>query len=136
MVEAESKAALASNVRPSLVLDERQARELLTEAERLDVSKGGRFLAGPAGVQLWSGPFDGEAGTRGRAVHLGSINWTYDTPAKNYATIYRTMVTQAGLDRGETTESVLLAVLAIAGLVVDGPRIEQPMPPARDPFKP
>lgn len=133
--ESPSRAALASRVRPSLVLDEHAARELLTEAERLDVAHGGRFLAGPAGVQLWSGPFDGDGGSRGSAVHLGSIDWTYDTPAKNYATIYRSMVTQAGIDRGETTESVLLTVLAITGLTIEGPRIEQPLPPQRDPFK-
>jgi len=133
-VESE-RAALSSRVRPSLVLDERMARELLGQAERLDVSKGGRFSAGPAGVQLWSGPFNGIGGTRGDAVHLGSIDWTYDTPSKGYATIYRSMVTQAGVERGETTESVLLAVLAIAGLTIEGPRIEQAAPPARDPFK-
>ena len=127
--------ALQSRVRPSLVLDERMARELLAEAGRLDVAKGGRYSAGPAGVQLWSGPFDGIGGTRGNAVHLGSVDWTYDTPSKGYATIYRSMVTQAGVDRGETTETVLHAVLGIAGLTIEGPRIEQPAPPARDPFK-
>ena len=129
------RAALSSRVRPSLVLDERMARELLAAAEHLDVSRGGRFSAGPAGVQYWSGPFDGPGGMHGNAKHLGSIDWTYDTPAKGYATIYRSMVTQAGLDRGETTESVLHAILDIAGLTVEGPRIEQPTPPARDPFK-
>ncbi|HVE63757.1 MAG TPA: hypothetical protein VNB94_08160 [Mycobacteriales bacterium] len=133
---APQTAALASRVRPSLVLDERVARELLREAERLDVSSGGRFSGGPAGVQVWSGPWDAAGGTKhGTSVHLGSVDWTYDTPAKNYATIYRSMVTQAGLDRGETTESVLRAVLALAELSVEGPRIEQPLPPKRDPFK-
>lgn len=129
-------AALASRVRPSLVLDERVARELLREAERLDVSRGGRFSGGPAGVQVWTGPWDAAGGTmHGTAVHLGSVDWTYDTPAKNYATVYRSMVTQAGIERGETTESILRAVLALAQLGIEGPRIEQPLPPARDPFR-
>lgn len=133
--EGAAKAALASRVRPSLVLDERVARELLQEAARYDVSAGGRFSAGPAGVQVWTGPWNGEGGTKGTAVHLGSVDWTYDTPSKNYVTIYRSMVTQAGIDAGETTESVLTTVLKLVGQSVEGPRIEQPMPPARDPFR-
>jgi hypothetical protein len=133
--EGAAKAALASRVRPSLVLDERVARELLQEAARFDVSAGGRFSAGPAGVQVWSGPWDGVGGTKGSAVHLGSVDWTYDTPSKNYVTIYRSMVTQSGIDAGETTESILTTVLKLVGQTVDGPRIEQPMPPARDPFR-
>ncbi|MDQ1713371.1 MAG: hypothetical protein QOE45_2821 [Frankiaceae bacterium] len=133
--EGTAKAALASRVRPSLVLDERIARELLQEAARFDVSAGGRFSAGPAGVQVWSGPWDGTGGTHGSAVHLGSVDWTYDTPSKNYVTIYRSMVTQAGIDADETTESILTTVLRLVGQTVDGPRIEQPTPPARDPFR-
>jgi len=129
-------AALASRVRPSLVLDERVARALLREAERLDVTAGGRFSAGPAGIQVWTGPWDAAGGTmRGTSVHLGSVDWTYDTPSKNYATVYRSMVTNAGVERGETTESILRAVLSLAHLDIEGPRIEQPLPPARDPFK-
>ena len=133
--EAASKAALASRVRPSLVLDERVARELLQEAARFDVASGGRFSAGPAGVQVWSGPWNGVGGTKGSAVHLGSVDWTYDTPSRNYVTIYRSMVTQAGIDAGETTESILTTVLRLVGQSIEGPRIEQPMPPAHDPFR-
>ncbi|HVF04948.1 MAG TPA: hypothetical protein VNA20_08920 [Frankiaceae bacterium] len=133
--EAASQAALASRVRPSLVLDERVVRELLGEAARFDVAAGGRFSAGPAGIQVWTGPWNGELGGKGDATHLGSVDWTYDTPARGYVTIYRSMVTQAGLDRGETTESVLTAVLNLVGQTVEGPRIEQPMPPAHDPFR-
>lgn len=133
--EAASQAALASRVRPSLVLDERVARDLLQQAARFDVSAGGQFSAGPAGIQVWSGPWDGELGGKGSAVHLGSVDWTYDTPSRGYVTIYRSMVTQAGLDRGETTGSVLTGVLNLVGHTVEGPRIEQPMPPAHDPFR-
>ena len=129
-------AVLSSRVRPSLVLDEVVARELLREAERLDVGAGGRFSAGPAGIQVWTGPWDGSpAAPHGSSIHLGSVDWTWDTPSKNYATIYRSMVTKAGLELGETTESVLRVVLAIADIDLEGPRIEQPLPPARDPFK-
>ena len=68
-------------------------------------------------------------------MHLGSVDWSYDTPAKHYVTIYRAMVTQAGVDAGETTFSILAGVLALGGLPADGSRITLPTPPARDPFR-
>jgi hypothetical protein len=127
--------ALASHVRPALVLAERETRELLAAAGLHDVGLEGRFSAGPAGIQVWDGPFNGPSGTHGTAKHLGSVDWSYDTPAKHYVTIYRVMVTQAGVDAGATTFSVLADVLALGGLAADGNRITLPAPPARDPFR-
>jgi hypothetical protein len=59
--------ALASQVRPALVLPERETRELIAAARASDVGQGGSFAAGPAGVQIWSGSFDGPSGSRGAA---------------------------------------------------------------------
>ena len=127
--------ALASHVRPALVLAERETRELLASATRNDVGLEGRFSAGPAGIQVWDGPFNGENGTHGTAVHLGSVDWSYDTPAKHYVTIYRVMVTQAGVDAGISTLTVMSRVLELGGLAADGNRITLPAPPPRDPFR-
>ncbi len=127
--------ALTSQVRPALVLPERQARALLAEAQRRDVGSGGTFAAGPAGVQVWSAPFDGPGGTKGSAVHLGSVDWTYDTPVRHWAMIYRAMVTHEGVARGETTTSILARVLALTGLAVTGDRVQLAAPPNRDPFR-
>jgi hypothetical protein len=127
--------ALASHVRPALVLAERETRELLAAAGRSDVGQGGRFAAGPAGIQVWDGPFNGPSGTHGTAAHLGSVDWSYDTPAKHYVTIYRVMVTQAGLDAGESPLTVMTKVLALTGIAADGQRMSMPAPPARDPFR-
>jgi hypothetical protein len=127
--------ALSSHVRPALVLAERETRELLDLAARYDVGDGGRFSAGPAGIQVWSGPFDGPNGAHGSAVHLGSVDWSYDTPVRHYATIYRAMVTAAGVAAGETTTSVLEAVLSLAGIAMEGARVSMPAPPPRDPFR-
>jgi hypothetical protein len=127
--------ALTSQVRPALVLPELQARALLDAAGREDVSRRGCFSAGPAGIQIWSGPFDGPDGGHGSAVLLGSVDWTYDTPAKHWALIYRAMVTQDGLEYGETTTSMLARVLALTGLGIEGDRVQLPRPPVRDPFK-
>ena len=68
-------------------------------------------------------------------MHLGSVDWTYDTPAKHWALIYRAMVTQDGIEHGETTTSVLARVLALTGLSIEGDRVQLPMPPVRDPFR-
>jgi hypothetical protein len=133
--EAVAVPALTSQVRPALVLPELQARALLDAASREDVSGEGCFNAGPAGIQLWSGPYDGPDGRKGTAVHLGAVDWTYDTPAKHWALIYRAMVTQDGIERGETTLSVLTRVLGLTGLSIEGDRVQLPTPPVRDPFR-
>jgi hypothetical protein len=127
--------ALSSHVRPALVLAERETRELLEMAARYDVSTGGRFAAGPAGIQVWSGPFDGPNGSHGTAVHLGSVDWSYDTPVRHYATVYRAMVTAQGVEAGHTTTTILKAVLDLTGISMDGSSITMPAPPPRDPFR-
>ena len=127
--------ALSSHVRPALVLAERETRDLLDVASRYDVSCGGRYSAGPAGIQVWSGPFDGPNGAHGSAVHLGSVDWSYDTPVRHYATVYRAMVTAAGVAAGETTESILRSVLDLAQIPMAGSHITMPAPPPRDPFR-
>ena len=104
-------------------------------ANRDDVSHGGPFAAGPAGIQVWDGPFNGENGTHGTAKHLGSVDWSYDTPTKHYVTIYRAMVTQNGVDAGLSPLTILSQVLALGGLAADGSRVTLPAPPARDPFR-
>ena len=127
--------ALSSHVRPALVLAERETRDLLDMAARYDVATGGRFAAGPAGIQVWSGPFDGPNGAHGNAVHLGSVDWSYDTPVRHYATVYRAMVTASGVAAGESTTTILRAVLDLCGLSMDGSHVTMPAPPPRDPFR-
>ncbi len=127
--------ALESQVRPALVLPEREGRALLLAAQREDVSRGGCYSAGPAGIQVWSGPWEGVGGSRGEAVHLGSVNWSYDTPVRHYITVYRVLVTADGVHEGESTHSLLSRVLGLAGLGADGETLALPVPPPRDPFR-
>ena len=130
-----AETALQSQVRPALVLPEREGRALIKAAEHEDVARGGRFSAGPAGVQLWSGPWEGLGGSRGDSKHLGSVDWSYDTPVRHYITVYRVLVTAAGVSAGETTSTVLGRVLGLAGLDAAGDILSLPLPPARDPFR-
>lgn len=132
---AVAKPALASHVRPALVLPERETRDLLSAAAQHDVVRGGCFSAGPAGIQVWSGVWDGPNGSHGSALHLGSVDWSYDTPARHYATIYRAMVTMHGVEAGETTATIVGRVLGLTGLPLDGDRIQLAQAPARDPFR-
>jgi hypothetical protein len=132
---AVARPALASNVRPALVLAERESRQLIAAAKEHDVGLGGIFCSGPTGIQVWDQAWNGPETTPGDAIHLGSVDWTYDTPVKHYVTIYRAMVTELGVAAGETTLTVLTKVLGLTGIPIDGARISMPAPPPRDPFR-
>jgi hypothetical protein len=127
--------ALESQVRPALVLPEREGRSLLLAAQRQDVSRGGCYSAGPAGIQVWSGPWEGAGGSHGSSRHLGSVDWSYDTPVRHYITVYRVLVTASGVEEGETTSSLLARVLGLAGLSETGEALSMAVPPPRDPFR-
>ena len=109
------RSALSSQVRPGIVLPECDIRTLLDAATRASISRGGCFSAGSAGIQLWSiPPARPERSGDDRLLagrHLGSVDWSYGTPARHYATIYRCMVTAIGAEAGETTESILATIL-------------------------
>jgi hypothetical protein len=82
-----------------LVFPEEQAIRLLRAAEEQDVAAGGVFSAGPGGVQVWSEPWNGDGGTSGSSVQLGSVEWTANAPTRAYITIHRCRVTRAGRAR-------------------------------------
>jgi hypothetical protein len=102
-----------------LVFPEEQARRLLRAAEEQDVAAGGVYSAGPAGVQVWSEPWNGEGGTSGSSVQLGSVEWTANAPTRAYITIHRCLVTRAGQARGIGPADLLRRVLSLAGLSGD-----------------
>ena len=101
---------------PDVVLPADEARALLAAARRQDVSMGGCFSPGPAGVQVWDGPWNGAGGRVGTAEHLGSVDWSWDAPAEGFVTIYRVLLTAAGARGGLTTHALLDTVLSLTGL--------------------
>ena len=123
-----------SDREPPVSVAEQDARRLLDAARGHEVTRGGRFSCSPAGVQVWDGPWE-SADHPGDATHLGSVDWSYDTPVKHYVTIYRAMVTAAGVECGVSTETVLKAVLDLTGIPLDGARVTMAIPPPRDPFR-
>ena len=101
---------------PDVVLASHEARALLAAAKREDVSTGGCYSPGPAGIQVWDGPWNGLGGRVGTACHLGSVDWSWDQPAEGFITIYRVLLTASGSRAGLTTHSLLDLVLCLAGL--------------------
>ena len=131
-----SATSTASQIRPAIVLPDREARTLLAAAEREDVSRGGRFSAGPAGVQVWSGPWDGAGGSHGTSEHLGSVDWSYDTPSRHYITVYRVLVTVKGVAGGYSPADILKHVLDLAGLAAASEvALAMEPPPAPGPIR-
>ncbi len=128
-------AVKVNRVRPALVFPQEEATRLLMAAKAQDVTAGGVFSAGPAGVQVWSEPWNGEDGAMGTSVHLGSVDWTYNTPTQFYITIYRCMATREGHARGLEAADVLKEVLDLVGLPIEGVRANLHDAPLVDPFR-
>ena len=120
-------------IRPAAVLSDRAARAILSWLEDNDVSRGGVWAHDVGYIKRFSGPFDGIGGMRGSAVLLGSIHITWE---KYQVTIFRVNVTDEGMERGLTVESLCDEVLAVAGLTLAScPRADLAPAPAPDPFK-
>ena len=123
-------------IRPSAVLDERAAREVVRELEYRDVARGGVWSASPGLWQRYDQPWNGVPSGRGSAVLVGSIGAVYGTPSKYDITIYRATVTAAGQDLGWTVDALCDDALQHAGLTLATcPRAELVAPPRPDPFR-
>jgi hypothetical protein len=115
---------------PDVVLPAVEAHCLLSAARSQDVSLGGCYSPGPAGIQVWDGPWNGVGGRVGTAQHLGSVDWQWDSPAEGYVTVFRVLLTAAGARCGLTTHVLLDNVLSLTGLrplqaVLPLPRMHQ-----------
>lgn len=123
-------------IRPSAVLDERAAREVLRELERRDVARGGVWNASPGLWQRYDVPWNGTPTGPGSAVLVGSIGTVYGTPSRYDITVFRVTVTGAGSERGWTVEGLCDDALQYAGLsLATCPRAELHAPPKPDPFR-
>ena len=109
---------------PDVVLSSAEARALLAAAAAQDVATCGCYSPGPAGVQLWDGPWNGAGGRVGTAQHLGSVDWSWDVPSSGFVTVYRVLLTAAGGRAGLTTHALLDRVLGLApaGAALPAPR--------------
>ena len=120
-------------IRPSAIVPEAAARELLAWVAQHDVTCGGVWAHDVGYFKRFSGPFDGIGGMRGSAVLLGTIHVTWD---KYDVTIFRVSVTEEGVARRMTVEGLCNELLLHAGLTLATcPRADLAPAPAPDPFK-
>jgi hypothetical protein len=123
-------------LRPAAVLDTRMASRVLSELERLDVSRGGVWAAASALWQRYDQPWNGQHGSRGSAELVGSIGVMYDSPARNQITLYRVTLTAAGSAAGWTVDRLCDDALSWVGLsLASCPRAELRSAPPGDPFR-
>ena len=122
-------------IRPSAVLQEKAAQEVLRELEYRDVARGGVWNASIGLWQRYDVPWNGNPG-HGTAKVVGSIGTIYGTPGKYDITIYRVTITDHGVAAGWTVESLTDDALQHAGLTLATcPRTGLAAPPTPDPFR-
>jgi hypothetical protein len=120
-------------IRPSAIVPEQAARQLLAWVAAHDVTRGGFWAHDVGYFKRFSGPFDGVAGMRGSAVLLGTIHVTWD---KYDVTIFRVSLTDEGIARGLTVEGLCNELLVHAGLTLATcPRADLMPTPVPDPFR-
>ncbi|HET7328856.1 MAG TPA: hypothetical protein VFJ14_16415, partial [Nocardioidaceae bacterium] len=82
-------------IRPSAIVPEESARQILMELVLNDVRSGGTWVAEPSQWQR----FDRPAGQGLEPNLIGSIQIAYGTPTRYEITIYRVTVTRFGTER-------------------------------------
>jgi hypothetical protein len=86
--------------------------------------------------QRYDRPWDGQLGSRGNSVLIGSIAVVYGTPTRGSITVYRAAVTGEGQALDWTTNALCDEAFAYAGLTLAScPRAALQQPPSRDPFR-
>lgn len=123
-------------IRPSAVLDEKAAKEVLRELEYRDVARGGVWNASIGLWQRYDQPWNGTPSGPGTAKVVGSIGTVYGTPGKYDITIYRVTISEHGQAEGWSVESISDDALQYAGLSLSNcPRTGLLAPPLPDPFR-
>jgi len=123
-------------IRPSAVLTEKVARQVVAELERRDVSRGGVWNASAGLWQRYDVPWNGTPTGPGTARLVGSIAAVYGTPSKYDITIYRVTTTEHGRELGWTVDSLCDDALQYADLTLRTcPRTGLEAPPRPDPFR-
>lgn len=123
-------------IRPSAVLGEKAAQQVVRELERRDVSRGGVWNASPGLWQRYDLPWNGHPTGSGSSRLVGSVAAVYGTPSKYDITIYRVTTTEHGRDAGWTVEALCDDALQYARLsLATCPRADLARPPTPDPFR-
>jgi hypothetical protein len=122
-------------IRPSAVLADQVAKQIVRELESRDVSKGGIWSASPGLWQRYDKPWDGPAGTHGSSKLVGTIGAVYGSPSKYDITIFRVTVTDHGSAQGWTVEGICDDALQYGDLTLQSCPRTSLSSAAPDPFK-
>jgi hypothetical protein len=128
--------ALETIIRPSAMLSAGAAAAILRALDHDDVANGGVWSASAGLWHRYDRSWNGPSGSRGTAQLAGSIAVIYESPVRNQITIYKVMITDAGVRDGLTVDRLCDEALAHAGLTLAScPRITMTGPPLSDPFQ-
>jgi hypothetical protein len=122
-------------IRPSAVLAEHSARQVLAALKVRDVGQGGVWSASTGLWQRYDKPWDGVAGFKGDARLVGTIGAVYGVPSKYDITIYRVTVTDHGSAQGWTVDRICDDALQYADLTLASCPRTTLVAPAPDPFR-
>jgi hypothetical protein len=121
--------AVTEVIRPSAVLPESAARQVLVELAMRDVRSGGYWSHSPTLWQRYDRAWE-TAEIPGDSELIGTLQVTYGTPTRYAITVYRATITQVGAEQGWTVESLCDEALGFGGYsLADCPRAELTAPP-------
>lgn len=133
LAEVYEEVASTEVIRPSAVLPEAAAREVLVELAMQDVRGGGLWDASPVLWRRYDRPWL-TSEVRGEALLIGSMQVAYGVPTRYAITIYRATITTFGERAGWTVTALCDEALGHGGYTLaDCPRAELSPPPA--PFR-
>jgi hypothetical protein len=128
--EAYDEGLVTEVIRPSAVMPDDVARQVLMELNLRDVRVGGVWWSEPSTWRRYDGPWEGPGGTQGSSRLLGTIQVAYGVPTRYEITIFRATITREGTVSGYTVESLCDEVLAYGGLTLAScPRADLKPPP-------
>jgi hypothetical protein len=128
--EAYDEGLVTEVIRPSAVMPDDVARQVLMELNLRDVRVGGVWWSEPSTWRRYDGAWNGADATQGSSRLLGTIQVAYGVPTRYEITIFRATITREGTGRGYTVESLCDEVLAYGGLTLAScPRADLKPPP-------
>lgn len=129
LAEVYEDVASTEVIRPSAVLPESAARQVLVELALLDVHGGGLWDATPSLWRRYDRPWS-SSDEPGEARLIGSLQVAYGVPTRYAITIYRATITSVGEAAGWSVRSLCDEALAHGGYTLaDCPRAELSPPP-------
>jgi hypothetical protein len=132
--EASGDGAISQVIRPSAVLPEESAHNILFELAAHDVRMGGHWLAEISTWRRYDKPWDGPDRGVGSSELIGTLQIAYGMPTRHDITVFRVSITPVGCRYGVTVESLCDEAFAFGGLTLAScPRVDLRPPP--QPFR-